>query len=144
MKTTHIIPTLALAALIGGCSDSSNAALNEAAAKLRTEASEALDALKDYAALKKDDLIVKLQEGVEILNERVAVLKDKAEESGAAGKAKLVELLADLNAKRELLQEKINALKGPTSEALDDLKQGAVEAYGELDKAVRSAADQYK
>ncbi len=115
-----------------------------AAADVSQQAAQTYGAIKDYGYAKKDEVTNWADQKLGQLQQKMAVLKAKAEETGGDAKARWNDLAGGFEAQRRQAAEQIDRLKGASAGAWDDVKQGTLDAIATLDKSLEQAASRFK
>lgn len=97
----------------------------------------------DTVAETKEDFERALKRSLGTLDEQIRGLKDKAGDVKEAAKARWAETIADLDAKREAAEAKLDEVGTSTGDAWEHLRDGARSAWQELDAAVRRAKEEF-
>ncbi len=106
---------------------------------LETEAEKRTDAIAET----KEDFERTLKRNLGTLDEQIRGLKDKAGDVKEAAKARWAETIADLDAKREAAEAKLDEVGTSAGDAWEHLRDGARSAWKELDAAVRRAQEEF-
>jgi hypothetical protein len=114
------------------------------AADVSQQAAQTYDAIKDYGYAKKDEVTNWADQKLGQLQQKMAVLKTKAEETGGDAKARWDEVASGFEGQRRQAAEQIERLKGASAGAWDDVKQGTLDAIATLDKSLTQAASRFK
>jgi hypothetical protein len=113
-------------------------------ARVGQQAAQTYEAMKDYGYAKKDEVTNWADQKLDQLQQKMAVLKAKAEETGGDAKARWDDLASGFEAQRRQAAEQIDRLKGASAGAWDDVKQGTLDAIATLDKSLEQAASRFK
>lgn len=111
--------------------------------KVKTKASETVEATQDYAAAKKKEYETKLRAELDELSEKIRKLRSKAEAHGKEAKTGAREQLAELENKRTEASAKLEKLTTSTGKAWDTLKGGVEDAWKDLKSSYKKAAAQF-
>jgi hypothetical protein len=114
------------------------------AADVRQQADQTYEAIKGYGYAKKDEVTNWADQKLDQLQQKMAALKTKAEETGGDAKSRWDELAGGFEKQRRQAAEQIDRLKGASAGAWDDVKQGTLDAIATLDKSLEQAASRLK
>ena len=102
--------------------------------ELRTEVSEAMQAIADYSAQERDQAVTRARAALDRLDAEIARREQALRENWADMSQDARETaraqVQDLRAARNTLGERYGALKAGTSSAWDELKAGFSDAWG--------------
>lgn len=102
------------------------------ASDVAKELRDVVEVAKDYGYDKKEEYETKLEGALERLDQKISELKAKAEQAGAAAKDDLTQAIADLEKKSAEARGKLEALRGSTARAWEDVKSGTTNVVKEL------------
>lgn len=111
--------------------------------KVKTKASETVDASKEYASTKKKEFETKLKTELADLNQNIDELKVKAQSSGKEAKAGFQEQIDGLEKKRKDVAAKLDKLTKSSGKAWDRMKEGVEAAWTDLKSAYSKASDSF-
>ncbi len=140
-----LLALLAISALAVGCgqSEKSETENREATAKqfdkVKTEAKEAAQDMKDYAYAQKTEFVDKMQAQLAALNRDLDQLAARIEKSTDAAKAEAKPKLQALRGQADKLNQQLDKAKNATESTWNDVKAGASKAYGELKDGFQQA-----
>lgn len=128
-----VVATTVLAAFIAGCADKPVA---HTARKVPVDTSEDLPQ-------SKDEFEKMLKSKLETLEGEVRELREKAERLEQSARTKWAEEMSELEAKRKAAWEKLDRVATSTGEAWKSLREGATNAWQELEKAIHEARSKF-
>lgn len=101
--------------------------------EVRTEISEAFDAIADYTAQERDEALADAEAALADLDAEIArreqALRENWSEMSASARARARDQLAELRAARNRLGERYGALQAGAESAWDELKEGFGDAW---------------
>jgi len=109
--------------------------------EVRREIREALQGTKNYAFQQKEEYTKKLETQLKRLDEQVEELKSSIKD--AAAKPENQELLKDLQAKRAVVQEKLDKVRTSSAAAWEEVKAGLDAAVEDLMKSFQKARTRF-
>jgi cytochrome c556 len=146
MKHTHLLLTLlAVSAFAVGCEQSQKSATEnrEATAKqldkVKTEAKEAAQDMKDYTYAQKTEFVAKMQAEMAEINRELDQLAAKIEKASDTAKAEAKPKLQALREQTDKLNQQLDKAKSATESTWDDVKAGAKKTYGDLKDSFQQA-----
>jgi hypothetical protein len=131
MRIVRVLLATVMAVPLAGCDSS------QEAKRARREASEAYDAVKDYALKKKDEYAAKMGAEVQELERKTRDLRERMKTATAEGRAELEQRLKELEPKLDAARKKLDDLRAAGADAWERMK-------GEMDRLVNEARDGYK
>lgn len=84
-----------------------------------------------------------LTENLDRLREEIHTAKTKAATLTAAAKARWNTTMADLDAKQKIARERLGEVANSTGEAWEHVRDGAKNAWKDLEQAVRKALSEF-
>jgi chromosome segregation ATPase len=93
---------------------------------------------------KRDEYIEEMKARLDQINAEIDALEVKTKRAKEDVKAEYAEEIAVAREKRNNLQQQLEELKSAGETAMDDLKQGAENAWQEAQQAVSRAAARFK
>ena len=129
MKFARILIILSLPLGILGCA---NDAKDVATEKVIQESTEAYDAIKAYATIKKQEFQRKVEATMDSYEKQIQALQSKAEKASGDAKQKYDEALAHWNKKREALIKQLDEFKSASADAWEDVEQRIEASIKEL------------
>ncbi len=121
----------------------SETADQSAEARAMRELKEAGDAVADWSAKSKDELVTMAEEYLNELDAKMANLKTRGEEFTGDAKTRWEAEQQTLDQKRAAFQEKLEALRTSGDAAWQDMAQGLMNAWNELKHASQEAASEF-
>jgi uncharacterized protein YicC (UPF0701 family) len=117
------------------------------AAELEREVKEALSALKDYSADKRDDALEKGKKAMDALDERIEDMESLTRKRWAqmdqAAREKTQSALKSLRKKRNQVAEWYGAMKQSTADAWEHVKNGFLESYEAISETYGKAVKEF-
>jgi uncharacterized phage infection (PIP) family protein YhgE len=101
-------------------------------ADVAKELRDVVEAAKAYGHDRKQEYETKLEGALDKLDERVTELKAKARQAAAAAKDDLTRSVADLEKKSAEARKRLEALRGSSARAWEDLKTGTAQVVDDL------------
>ena len=113
--------------------------------EIRSEISEAFDAIGTYSVQQRDEAMARAEETLAEVDAEIDQLEDTTwenwNEMSQAAKNKSAAALKDLRRRRNKLSERYGALKHGADSAWEDLKGGFSDAWNDLKAAWQDADD---
>lgn len=91
----------------------------------------------------RDAYIAKMRAEIDAIDARIKELSAKTNRARADARVEMQHKLDDLREKRSELDERMEALRGASSQAWADVKTGFEHAWGELKSSVESAVRRF-
>ena len=133
---TALVALVSLGGLaLGGCGNGDDQTVT--AQQVKKEAKEAMNTAVVYTKQKQEELFAQAQ--YQEMEKETSQLMDKAKEKAAAGQDKAKEVLADLQKKQAVLQEKLKAMQSSSGKAWEKAKVELEEALQNLKQAYQKA-----
>jgi hypothetical protein len=110
---------------------------------VKRDAAESVKSVTAYSQQQKDKLVNDLKAELVIMDAKIAELRNKGSELASDAKIKWDEKIADLNAKRQVVSEKLTEVQNSTAEAWNDVEKGVQSAWAELKKAFQNASSEF-
>ncbi|MFO8089874.1 MAG: hypothetical protein R6U13_08570 [Desulfatiglandaceae bacterium] len=115
--------------------------------ELGQDVKDALNALKDYSADKRDEALKKGKSAVDALDDRIEKLEDNARkkwgEMDQAAREKTQDTLKSLRKGRNELAEWYGGMKQSSADAWEHVKEGFLESYDTLSKTYYKAVKEF-
>lgn len=108
------------------------------------ELKEAGEAVSDWSAETKDELIKKAEEKLADLNTKLDELKAQAADASDDAKARWDEQIEELEQKRTAFTEKLDELKSSGEAAWQEMATGLKNAWAKLEQSSKDAASELK
>ncbi len=152
MKLKNQITTLALSALIVGCSQSDHSSTTSssstnapvASQDLKEDYKQALKDTKDYAVQGKDDFMVATSKKLQELDAKIDQLAAKSGEYKDDAKVQADKALAALREERDALRVKYGELKQASQDAWQSAKDSFNSAWDKVQKALDDAKAKFQ
>jgi len=110
---------------------------------VKEEAKEAVETTMAYTQAKKEQIQNALAAKVEDYEQKLQELQDQGEKLTAEGKDAFNDQVAELQKKKEALEQKVRELQSSSGKAWEDLKAGIDAAAEDLDRALDEAISQF-
>ena len=105
--------------------------------------SEAMQALENYTAARKDETMAKVDDAMQALDGRIEELEARTQaewgEASESARAQYQRTLTELRRKRNELSEWYGGVKHGSKDAWQDIKQGFGEAYHSVSESLGEA-----
>jgi chromosome segregation ATPase len=136
------ITCLAVTAFVMGCKPSAEQdrkATAEQFDKVKKEAKEAAQDMKDYTFAQKDAFVTKMQGQMAVINRDLDQLMARVEKSSDAAKAEAKPKLQALRDQVVKLNQQLDEAKNATESTWGDVKAGVKKGYNELSDGFQAA-----
>lgn len=111
--------------------------------QLRQEVDEAVAAIRDYSADRRDEAVVRARESAEEVDRRLAAFEAQMEPRwnamNEAARARSRQAMADLRHRRNELSEWYGGMRHGSEAAWGEVKAGFAKSYQDLEEALRKA-----
>lgn len=114
------------------------------AAQVKQDVNDALRSVKDYTYQQKDEYERKLQGVLRQLDDQVQDLNERAAQASGTAKEQLSKSAADLNARAEVVRQRLQRVRSASADAWQDLRAGVHSAFEELRDAFERASTHFK
>lgn len=116
--------------------------------QLRQEVDEAVAAIRDYSADRRDEAVVRARESAEEVDRRLAAFEAQMEPRwnamNEAARARSRQAMADLRRRRNELSEWYGGMRHGSEAAWGEVKAGFVKSYQDLEEALRKARVEFE
>ncbi len=133
-----------LASMIAGCRKELPDEGEAAAERLRRETSEAVDAARDYAEVKRKQFMATMESNLEELQLKWNRLKQRAEEEGEEVSDEFQKQKKTFDAKLAEARARLDDAEDLTGEAWEGARDAAWAAYAELKETYERMAARYE
>lgn len=121
--------------LLFGCKES-NPATEAKVANAKEQIKKAAQATAEAASAKKDEYVKEMNKQLEVLDAKIADLKERSAKAAGEAKKDLEKKLEDAKAKHSTAAKKLEELKEASAEQWEKLKEGMSKAFGDLKKVI--------
>lgn len=132
------------AALLYSCGDGEKGKKGAGSGEeMKREIGEAYEATKGYLQEKKSEMGSEFDRRLNILENDIELLRERAAAAGETGREKTDEALAVLSRKQEEVRVKLDEFRASGGDMMEDAARRLEEALEELDEAYRKARERY-
>jgi TolA-binding protein len=110
---------------------------------VRRDAAQAVDTAAEFSQQTKEEFQKTLDARLQELDARIAKLREKGHDLKDQAKADWDRKMADLEAKRDTARAKLAEVRQSSDETWENVRDAALSAWGELDKASRSESKDF-
>ena len=132
-KLMLITSVVALAVLVNV------AGAKTSADKVKKETVEAVDAAGTYAGEKKEEFTARMKSNIDEMDREIQDLKKESEAKSVEAREATKQKIRDLQAKRDDLEKRYEALEKSTGKAWTKMKTGMEKAWGDVRQAYGEA-----
>ncbi len=111
---------------------------------VKKQAEETLDAARKYAVQQRDEYQRKMEQELKELGEKIATLKDRAQNATGESLRAIQEKMGVLRERQAAAEKRLGELRSSTYQAWSEMKDGVEKAVAELKKAYEGAASLFK
>lgn len=114
-----------------------------AGVRLKHETAEAVEALKDYAGVKREEVQLQLRRAIDASSDEIDAMRERMTTVSQDMRIRANESLERLAVMRDEAVQKVEELSGASGEAWDDVSSGAQEAAQSLKAALEEAKEKF-
>ncbi|MBD3290497.1 hypothetical protein GF337_16960 [candidate division KSB1 bacterium] len=131
--------------LLIGCGENDTEQQENISVKdIKNEAEDVYETTKKLTQQEKDELLRKMNNQLDSLNQDIAELKEDAENTSAATKEKMEQQIKVMENQADSLGNKIENFGKASGKAWNDFVAGAQKSLNDLEKAVEKAKERFE